>query len=57
MQQEIENLEFLRGAIFEKIDSIKNNGTKHLLIFDDSCEKTSIQKFLLTLPPLGDIGV
>ena len=38
MQKEIENLEFLRGVKIELIDSLKNNGTKYLLIFDDSCE-------------------
>ena len=35
MQKEIENLEFVRGVNFEFIDSLKNNGTKYLLIFDD----------------------
>ena len=39
MQQKIENLEFVRGVNYEIIDSLKNNGTKYLLIFDDSCEK------------------
>ena len=39
MQKEIENLELVRGVNFEFIDSSKNNGTKYLLIFDDSCEK------------------
>ena len=39
MQKEIENLEFVRGANFELIDSLKNNGTKYLLIFDDSSEE------------------
>ena len=29
----------MRGVIFEFIDSLKNNGTKYLLIFDDSCEE------------------
>ena len=58
MQKETENLEFLRGVKFEFIHSLKNHGTKYLLIFDDSCEKKfAIQKPLLTLPPLGDIGV
>ena len=38
MQKEIENLEFVQGVTFEFIDSLKNNGTKYLLIFDDSCE-------------------
>ena len=39
MQKGIENLEFLRGVIFEFIDSLKNNGTKCLFIFDNSCVK------------------
>ena len=39
MQMEIESLEFVRGVNFEFIDSLKNNGTKYLLISDDSCEE------------------
>ena len=39
MYKEIENLEFVRGVNFEFIDSLKNNGTKYLSIFDDSCEE------------------
>ena len=39
MLKEIENLEFVRGVNIEFIDSLKNNGTKYLLIFDDSCEE------------------
>ena len=38
MQEEIENLEFVRGVNFEFIDSFENNGTKCLLILYDSCE-------------------
>ena len=38
MLKEIENLEFVRAVNFEFIDSIKDNGTKYLLIFDNSCE-------------------
>ena len=34
MQREIESLEFFQCANFEFIDFSKNNGTKHLLIFD-----------------------
>ena len=34
MQRGIESLGFFKGVIFEFIDSSKNNGTKHLLIFD-----------------------
>ena len=36
LQKEIKNLEFVQGVKFEFIDSLKNNGTKHLLLFDDS---------------------
>ena len=39
MLKEIENLEFVQGLNFEFIDSLKNNGTKYLLVFDDSCEE------------------
>ena len=37
MQNEIANLEFVRGVNFEFIDWLKKNGTKYLIIFDDSC--------------------
>ena len=37
MQKENDNLEFVQGVYFEIINSLKNNGTKYLLIFDDSC--------------------
>ena len=40
MQKEIENLECVQGVNFDFIDSIKNNGTKYLLIFVNSCEET-----------------
>ena len=39
MQKEIDNLEFVQGVHFEFINSLKNNGTKYLLIFDNSCAK------------------
>ena len=39
MQMEIENFEFVKRVNFEIIDSIKNNATKYLLIFDGSCEE------------------
>ena len=57
MQKEIGNLEFVRGVNFEINDSIKSNGTKYSLFFDDSSVRFAIQRLLLTLPPLGDIGV
>ena len=39
MQKENENLEFVQGVNFEFNFSLKNNDTKYLLIFDDSCEE------------------
>ena len=44
MQKEIENLEFAQGVNFEITDSLKNNGTKSLLFFDDSYEETCNSK-------------
>ena len=37
MQKEIDNLEFVQGVHLEFINALKNNGTKYVLIFDDSC--------------------
>ena len=39
MQKKNKNLEFVQGVNFECIDSLKSNGTKYLLIFDDSSEE------------------
>ena len=45
MQKEINILEF--GVHFEFINSLKNNGTKYLSIFDDSCaEKCNSKEFV-----------
>ena len=35
MQKVIDNLEFVQAVHFEIINSLKNNGTKYLLFFDD----------------------
>ena len=53
MQKEIENLEFVRGVNFEFIDSLKNNGTKYLLIFDDFCEEISNSKAFADIATAG----
>ena len=53
MQKEFENLEFVQGINFEIIDSLKNNGTKYLLIFDDSCEKICDSKALVDIATDG----
>ena len=53
MQKEIENLEFVRGVNFEFIDSLKNNGTKYMLIFDDSCEGICNSKVFVDIAIAG----
>ena len=53
MQKEIENLEFVQGVKFEFIDSLKNNGTKYLLIFDDSCEEICNSKVFVDIATAG----
>ena len=53
MQKEIENLEFVRGVNFEIIDSLKNNGTKYLLIFDNSCEEICNSKAFVDISTAG----
>ena len=53
MQKEIENLEFVVAVNFEFIDSLKSNGTKYLLIFDDSREKICNSKALVDIATAG----
>ena len=53
MQKEIENLEFVHGVNFEFIDSLKNNGTKYLLIFDNSCEEFCNSKAFVDIATAG----
>ena len=51
MQKENKNLEFVQGVNFEFIDSLKNNGTKYLLIFDDSCKEICNSKAIVDIAP------
>ena len=53
MQNEIENFEFVRGINFELIDSFKNNGTKYLLNFEDSCEEICNSKAFVIIATAG----
>ena len=55
MQKEIEILEFVRGVNFEFFDSLKNNGTKYLLIFDDACEKICNSKAFVDIATAGGL--
>ena len=53
MQKKIKIYEFVQGVNFEFIDSIKNNGTEYLLIFDDSCEEICNSKAFVGLATAG----
>ena len=53
MPKEIENLEFVHRVNFEFDDSIKNNGAKYLLLFDDSCEQIHNSKALVDFATAG----
>ena len=53
MQKESENLEFVRGVNFKFIVSLKNNGTKYLLIFDNSCEEICNSKAFVDIAAAG----
>ena len=53
MQKEIESLEFVQRINFDIIDSVKNNGTKYLLIFDDSCEEICTTKAFVDIATAG----
>ena len=57
MQKENENVELVRGVNFDFIDSLKNNGTKYLPFLANPVKGFAIQRLLLTLAQLGDIGV
>ena len=47
MQEEIDIFEFVQGVPFEFINSLKNNNTKYLLIFDDSyAAKSNFKEFV-----------
>ena len=53
MQKEIDTLEFVQGVHFEFINSLKNNGTKYLLIFDDSCAEICNSKEFVGIATAG----
>ena len=55
MQKELDNLDFVHCVPFEFINSVTNNGTKYLPIFDNSCEAFAIRKRSLILTLLEDI--
>ena len=44
MSKNIKNIEFVQGVDFELLKNLPNNGTKYLIIFDESCEEISSSK-------------
>ena len=53
MQNEINNLEFVQGVNFDYKDSLKNNGTKFLLTFDDSLGEICNRKTIFDIATAG----
>ena len=52
-QMQRKNLKFIQGVDFEMIENLPNNGTKYLLIFDDSCEEISNSKQFVKVATAG----
>ena len=53
VQKEIDNLEFDQGVDFQFMNSLKNNGTKHLLIFSNLCAKICNSKVIVDIATAG----
>ena len=50
------NLRFIQGVDFELIENLPTNGTKHLLIVDDSREEISNSKQFVKVATAGRQG-
>ena len=53
MQKEKDKFEFVKCVHFEVITSLKNNGTKYLFIFDDSCAEICNSKEFVDFATAG----
>ena len=53
MQKDIDNFEFVQGVHFEFINSLKNNATKYLLVFDDSYAEICNSKEFVDITTAG----
>ena len=53
MSKNIKNIHFLQGVDFEFIQNLPSNGTKYLLLFDDSCEEISSSKDFVKIATAG----
>ena len=53
MSKDVKNIEFIEGVDFEFIQNLPNNGTKYLLIFDNSFEEISSSKDFVKIATAG----
>ena len=53
MSKNIKNIVIVQGVDFKLIQNLPNNGTKYLLIFDESCEEISSSKEFVTIATAG----
>ena len=53
MSKDVKNIELIEGVDFEFIQNLPNNGTKLLLVFDDSCEEISSSKDFVEIATAG----
>ena len=53
MRKEFDDFDFIQCVHAEFINSLKSNGTKYLLIFDDSCPATCNFKEFLDIATAG----
>ena len=53
MSKNIKNVHFIQGVDFQFIQSLPNNGTNYLLIFDDSCKEISSSKIFVKIGNAG----
>ena len=53
MQRDIENIELIGSSDFDFIDNLPDDGTKYLLILEDSCDKISCSKKFEKLATVG----
>ena len=53
MSNNKKNIEFVQGFDIELIQNLPNNGTKNLLICNDSCEENSSSKEFLKIATAG----
>ena len=52
-QMQRKTLKFIQGVDFDLIENLHNNGTKYLLIFEDSCEEISNCKQFVKIATAG----